>query len=1142
MMPPRRPGSRRPGLRVAGLPSGRPALRRIVLAFGLSFIVALVAAIGYEVWRERDRAHHDARRAAEHLARTLEQHAARTLEAVDLSLRMVVLTYQSQLARGALDEAALHQLMLRRAEESEPIRALLVLNADGKSVVDSAALPARPLDAGDRLYFRVHYEHPRLGLFIGPPVRSRITGQWAISVSRRVEASDGSFAGAVVAALDPAHLERFYGEAVGEARRAQIVMANADRVVLVQYPHDDERVGLPLTIAVPDAGAPGRPARAIDPSGADEAPRQYAHAWIGKLGLVMVVGYSPDDLWPGPVAMLLRFAPIFGVAVIIVVLLLAVAMRELDRGERTERELAERSQSLQVILNNLDEGIALFEADGRLIARNEDFLRLWSLPVEVGAIGQTAEAIWRYLAERGEYGPVDVDDAVADGWSRRLTALPHGYSITRPNGQTIAIRGQPLPGGGFLRIYSDATAQRRAQARIKEQARVAEFMRDLAQVTGETARLDDAAKSCLERLCRHLGWPLGHVLIRSKDGTSFSASEIWYMTDPMRYETLHEAWISLSRPANAGITGEVVSSRRRYWSDDVTRDPIFSQAHVARANGLKSGLWIPVVAEGRVMMMLVLFAGRQVAHSDAIDMLADRVGEQMSRVAERIHAARQIADRETRIRAVLDNVLDGVIAINPSGTIETFNPAAAAIFGYAAEEVIGRNVAVLMPEPHGSQHDAYLHRYLTSGQPHIIGQGARRVEGRRKDGSTFPLELGVSELRLGDQRLYVGVVRDISERLAVERMKTEFVSVVSHELRTPLTSIAGSLDLIAGGATGELPAKARRLVEIAASNADRLVRLINDILDIEKIESGKMRFDAKPVRVTSLVADALAENRAYGERYGVELVADQRSADALVLGDADRLMQVLGNLMSNAVKYSPRGGRVWITAVCEAGRVRIAVADKGAGIPEEFRARIFGKFAQADSSDARRREGTGLGLSIVKLIVERHGGSVDFQSEPGQGTAFYVELPELRQTIPVEPDAPIDETVIEGAAILHVEDDPDVASLVRIAIGAGATLTSVGSVVEARRALALRDYDLIVLDLDLGGESSEPLLAELVDSVGRQIPAIVFSAHEAPVAVVARSAGVLVKSRTSMPQLRAAISRALAGRGKAAEAERVSAP
>jgi signal transduction histidine kinase len=224
-------------------------------------------------------------------------------------------------------------------------------------------------------------------------------------------------------------------------------------------------------------------------------------------------------------------------------------------------------------------------------------------------------------------------------------------------------------------------------------------------------------------------------------------------------------------------------------------------------------------------------------------------------------------------------------------------------------------------------------------------------------------------------------------------MMDEFVANVSHELRTPLTSIAGSLGLLAGGASGPLPATAARLVAIAHTNARRLVRLINDILDIGKIESGNMTFDFAPLDLGAAAEQAIDANRAFAEAHGASIRLEMMPPDCMVRADADRLIQIFTNLLSNAIKFSPPGGEVVVTIRRNARMGCIFVRDRGPGIPAEFRSRIFEKFAQAEVGDARQKGGSGLGLNIVSKIVKMHSGIVGFKDAPEVGTIFYVEIP-----------------------------------------------------------------------------------------------------------------------------------------------------
>lgn len=233
------------------------------------------------------------------------------------------------------------------------------------------------------------------------------------------------------------------------------------------------------------------------------------------------------------------------------------------------------------------------------------------------------------------------------------------------------------------------------------------------------------------------------------------------------------------------------------------------------------------------------------------------------------------------------------------------------------------------------------------------------------------------------------VVTDITAHHRVERMKNEFISTVSHELRTPLTSIAGALGLLEGGAGGETSEKGRRLLGIARANSKRLERIINDLLDIGRLESGRLELDPKEVDLREAIFQAVEANGPYAEKFGVT-IETQVQDTARIEADPHRLHQVLTNLLSNAVKFSPSGSAVTLALAVEDGRAEISVADLGPGISEEFRDRIFGKFAQADSSDRRSRDGAGLGLSISRSLVEAMHGAIDFTTEQGQGTTFRV--------------------------------------------------------------------------------------------------------------------------------------------------------
>jgi signal transduction histidine kinase/CheY-like chemotaxis protein len=329
----------------------------------------------------------------------------------------------------------------------------------------------------------------------------------------------------------------------------------------------------------------------------------------------------------------------------------------------------------------------------------------------------------------------------------------------------------------------------------------------------------------------------------------------------------------------------------------------------------------------------------------------------------------------------------------------------------------------------------------------------------------------------------------VADLRALDRLKSEFVSVVSHELRTPLTSIRGSLGLLASGAMGELPADATEMLAIATSNTDRLVRLINDILDLERIEAGHEALDIHPVPVAALLADAASAVQGAADAAGVRL--DVRPVDLLVDGDADRLVQALTNLLGNAVKFSDRGAEVVIEAEPRGAQVVLRVCDRGRGIPKEQLESVFERFHQVDASDAREKGGTGLGLAIVRSIAERHGGRVEVESVVGEGSCFSIVLP-LSGRAPVTRRADV---TADAGVVMLVEDDADLrkvvaALLARHGIDVATAETADEAIARCRQALP----DVLILDVRLAeGDGYDVVQALRQDDRLRSLPTIVYT-------------------------------------------------
>ncbi|MDZ8221477.1 response regulator [Nostoc sp. ChiVER01] len=362
-----------------------------------------------------------------------------------------------------------------------------------------------------------------------------------------------------------------------------------------------------------------------------------------------------------------------------------------------------------------------------------------------------------------------------------------------------------------------------------------------------------------------------------------------------------------------------------------------------------------------------------------------------SQLDERQRTQEELRFSEARFARILDIADDAIISINGFQSITLFNQGAEKIFGYSAQEVIGQGLDLLLPQRFSQMHRQHVVDFGQS--PNIARRmGERReIYGRRKDGTEFPAEASISKIDMGKEIFYTVILRDVTERKQIERMKDEFISVVSHELRTPLTSIHGSLGMLTSGLLPTDSEQGKRLLQIATESTERLVRLINDILDIERIESGKAKMEPEICNIVDLIVQAVNVIQPLADKAGVTLSISALSNQ--VLADCDRIVQTLTNLLSNAIKFSSTGSTVWLGAQQQGDEVLLTVKDTGRGIPSDKLESIFERFQQVDSSDSRNHDGTGLGLAICKSIMQQHGGRIWAESVLGEGSTFYVTLP-----------------------------------------------------------------------------------------------------------------------------------------------------
>ncbi|HEX5753429.1 MAG TPA: response regulator [Archangium sp.] len=493
-----------------------------------------------------------------------------------------------------------------------------------------------------------------------------------------------------------------------------------------------------------------------------------------------------------------------------------------------------------------------------------------------------------------------------------------------------------------------------------------------------------------------------------------------------------------------------------------------------------------------VLAVLVRLARTGAALDTLNAQLEARVEE---RTAALSTANTELRESEARKAAILESSLDGIISLDEAGRILEFNPAAEQIFRLPRAQALGRDfVSLALAATVKAEQRGMVARALRADA--APGRATRlELQGLRADGSTFPAELTLLRVRTDGPARFTSYVRDITERREVERLKNEFVSTVSHELRTPLTSIRGSLGLLEGGILGELPAQAQDMVRIARTNTERLIRLINDILDLEKIESGKMELKLQSVETAELLEATFSGVRGMADAARVRLHAEAEGAGP-VRADRDRLIQVLTNLVSNAIKFSPPDSQVVVRAARDArGQVRFSVVDQGPGIPLDQRGRLFGKFQQLDSSDTRTKGGTGLGLAISQAIVEQHGGRIEVHSEPGHGATFTFSLTALRM------GSGSSSVVMDESryTILVVTTDSELSGLLRgLLTHEGYRVLRSPSAEEAEKLIEVGAPDMLVLDAQGPEGSGLELVRKLREEPRtRELPVLMLSGRSA---------------------------------------------
>ena len=781
---------------------------------------------------------------------------------------------------------------------------------------------------------------------------------------------------------------------------------------------------------------------------------------------------------------------------------------------RSQGKLADSEEKYRNSIDSTSEGYWLVDTNGRMLEANRAFCEI---------LGRGPDEL---LGRRPPEFASEESRALHEQKTSELTSTDqrkYEVDFVNKQGETVhthvsatTIFGSDGKATGAFAFITNINERKKAEKALEENALLVELLHSITVTANETPDVDDAMRECLRLICEYMDWPVGHVYMRSSDDPSkLIPSGIWHLSSERDFSAFRKITEETEFKSGVGLPGRVMAEGRPFWIKDITKNPNFPRGQQATDIGARAGFAIPVTVGNEVMAVMEFFSSEPQDTDGKLMETMSHVGIQLGQVVERAQAESSLRESEERLISAIDNIADGFVLFDSDDRLLLCNKHYRLMYPNSYDLIIP-----------GAKFEDIIRGGAERGEfLDAIGRVdewvAERIDLRKKPTVTFEQHLvGDRWHRIYDKQLpngmRVGIRIDITElKQAKEaadnanQAKSEFLSSMSHELRTPMNAILGFGQMLDFNPKEPLTETQRSCVDQIMKGGQHLLELINEILDLSKVEAGKVDLTMEDMVAKIVLNECLTLIGTMAENRGIEVViGDGFKTDVEVRTDRTRFKQVLLNLMSNAIKYNRENGTIGVDCRKTSGAMlRIDVTDTGEGIPENMLGELFDPFnrLRAEHSEV---EGTGIGLTITKRLVETMGGHIGVHSEVGEGSTFWIELPlserKLLDEGDIETRAADDEAKLlpeVAATVLYVEDNPANLELMELIVERVPGLEMISAHnAELGIELAKKETpDLIILDINLPGMSGIEALKKLQRlKETKDIPIFALSANAMP--------------------------------------------